>query len=105
MNYAEILTILIPMMTFLGWVYLRIDKKFEKIDEKFEKMEQKFEKIDEKFEKIDEKFDQLNTKIDSVENSLSKDIRSIDRRLSHLEGFIMGRGFPMPDLKVVEKDK
>jgi len=32
MNWQEILTILIPMFAFLGWIYSRIDKKFEKIE-------------------------------------------------------------------------
>ena len=41
MHWQEILTILIPLFAFLGWIYNRIDKKFERVDKKFENQKAK----------------------------------------------------------------
>lgn len=39
--------------------------------------------------RLDEKFDKIDSKLESIE----KDIRNIDRRVSMIEGFLMGRDF------------
>jgi hypothetical protein len=48
------------------------------------------------FKSIDERFDMLNKRFDSVErkiDSLQADVRNIDRRLSHVEGYLAGRSY------------
>jgi predicted nucleic acid-binding Zn-ribbon protein len=72
MNLIEILTnaatVIVPMVAFLGWIYSRIDKKFEKIDQKFEKIDQRFERLENQI------------------NDVRRDIQSIDSRVSRIEG-------------------
>lgn len=45
--------------------------------------------IDEKFKSIDARFDKIDRKLDSIE----QDIKGIDRRVSIIEGYLMGRDF------------
>lgn len=65
MNWAEILTTagatIIPVGAFFAWIWNRLDKKFEFIDKKFESLIVEIKEI-------------------------RQDIRSIDSRLSRLEG-------------------
>ena len=52
-------------------------------------LEKKFDQIDKKFDQIDKKFDQIEKKFESIDSKLENirlDIRSIDSRLSRLEG-------------------
>lgn len=69
----EIFTYLIPMGALFGWLWNRLDKKFEKID-------QRFDKIDEKFEMI---FKELK--------EIRGDIKILDQRVSRIEGYLAGR--------------
>jgi tetrahydromethanopterin S-methyltransferase subunit G len=57
-NLAEVLTILIPICTFLAWIWNRIDKKFDKVDARFEKVDARFDKVDARMDRIEAKMDQ-----------------------------------------------
>lgn len=69
MNLQEILSIIggvvVPLGVFMGWIYSRIDKKFDAIDKKF---------------------DTINTDL----KSLGEKIQSLDSRLSRIEGQLIG---------------
>ncbi len=52
MEWKEILTILVPTLAFLAWIYNRLDKKFDKIDERFNKIDERFIKLDEKIDSV-----------------------------------------------------
>lgn len=67
MNWQEILTIMVPILGMLGWVYNRVDKRFDKIDQRFEKVDQRFEKINQRFEKVEEKLDSMNMRLTRLE--------------------------------------
>ena len=58
MNWQEILMIIAPIITFMGWVYNRIDKKIDGL----------------KFELKEDIKD------------LRKDVQAIESRVSHIEG-------------------
>ena len=46
-------SILIPMFTFLGWIYSRIDKRFDKIDDRFNRVEEKISNLDTRISRIE----------------------------------------------------
>ena len=62
MDWQPILTILIPILSFMGWVYARIEKR------------------------ADERFHELKNEI----KDLRKDIQSLDSRVSRIEGQLIG---------------
>ena len=68
MNWQEILVILTPILSLLGWVYARIDKRFEHIDTKFDKVYGEFGEI-------------------------KKTLHSLEMRLTRLEGRFDERGY------------
>lgn len=76
MNWPEVLTILVPLIALMRWVYSRIEKKAEErhahIEKRFEKMEQK---MDQRFDIVDQK------------------LQSLDNRLTRLEGRFDERGY------------
>jgi hypothetical protein len=73
MNWQEVLTILVPILGMMAWVYNRIEKKF------------------------DTGFTELKAEI----KDLRKDIQSIDSRVSRIEGHLIGMHHWEP--KVIEK--
>jgi hypothetical protein len=55
-----------------------------------------FKSIDERFDMVNKRFDSIDKRFDSVErkiDSLQADVRNIDRRLSHVEGYLAGRSY------------
>lgn len=66
-NIQEVLAILIPLISLMGWVYYRIDRKLDRIDKKFDKV----------FEELKE---------------IKTELKFIDQRLSRLEGAFLERG-------------
>ena len=93
MDWKELLTILIPTLGFLAWVYNRLDKKFDKMEDKFNKMEDKFDKrfeeVDKRFEKVDKQFEKMY----DVINEIKKDTYRIEMRITRLEGQFDERGY------------
>ncbi len=65
LNWQDLLSIIVPLGALIGWMWSRLDKKFDKIDKNFEK--------------IDEKLGKMDT-----------NIQGLDRRISHIEGYLMG---------------
>lgn len=61
MNWQDALTIIIPLAALMGWIYSRIDKKFDIMDKRFDSL-------------------------DSDIKDLSKDIQSLNSRISRIEG-------------------
>ncbi len=78
MNWQDILAIVIPILSLMGWTYNRIDKKFENMQKNFESVLSELKEV-------------------------RKDIQSLDRRVSHLEGFMYGRDPRFPELKIIDK--
>jgi hypothetical protein len=89
MNWQEILTIIIPILLGLGgglgWIYSRLDKKFDKVDQRFDN--------------TDKRFDSILGEI----REMRKDIQSLDSRVSRIEGFLVG--IHPYELKVVNKEE
>ncbi len=79
MNWQDILTLLVPILGFMGWVYNRIEKKLEK---NMQQIDARFSKVDERFNKVDERFDRIEEKL-----------QSLDNRLTRLEGRFDERGY------------
>lgn len=68
MNWSLFLQITIPICGLIAWAWSRLDKKFDAQDKKFDIQDKKFD-----------------TLIENI-TDIKKDIRSIDSRLSRLEG-------------------
>jgi len=85
-NWIETITIILGTASLMGamfkFMWDRLDKKFEAIDKRFEAIDKRFEAIDRKFEAIDKKFEKIFEELIEIR----KDIKSIDVRLSRLEG-------------------
>lgn len=79
MNWQDILTIIVPLGAFMGWIYSRVDRKFDAVDKRFDAVDRKFE----------EKFDGIHHELQEVKSSLAQ----IDSRLSRLEGRLEEREF------------
>ena len=65
MDWQSIAIILVPILSVLGWIWSRIDRRFDKIDLKFEKIE---------------------SEIKDVKTSLESEIKEIRTSLNRMEG-------------------
>ena len=68
-------TVITTLIAMKFWLMSGIEDKLKKIDERFEKIDVRFDKLDDKLEKMEDKLDTL------------------DRRVSVIEGYLMGRDF------------
>ena len=98
MNWPEVLTILVPLVGLMGWVYNRIEKK---ADERFRELK----------EEIKETKKELRGEIESTKKELKADIdkvqsgvQSLDSRVSRIEGHLTGMGHHW-EPKVLEKEE
>lgn len=82
MDWQLIISILAPMGAMLGWVYSRIDRRFEQVDKRFEQVDKRFDKIDERFEKVDERFEKVYEKFDKIDG----DIKELRTSINRMEG-------------------
>jgi len=95
-NWQEILTIIIPLAAFMGWIYNRIDKKFESVDKRFEQVTKQFER---QFERVENRLDRIENRLDRIEGS----IQSLESRVSRIEGQLIGPPAPFYP-RLVEKN-
>jgi len=58
MDWKEILTILVPILGMMAWVYNRIDKKFEKVEERFDKVDRKLDDLNMRLTRLEGRFDE-----------------------------------------------
>ena len=83
------------VITIRGKKLDSLEKRFDKIDEKISGIEKKYDlmntKIDEKFDSLNQKFESINQSIRNSESRIINEIRVLDSRVSHVEGYLMGR--------------
>jgi len=100
MDWSEIAAIVVPIISFMGWFWNRLDKKFQKVDERFDRIDKRFEKVDEKFKEIhleiDEKFKEIHLEIKDVQI----EIRELRTSLNRMEG-----AFYSKDCCILKEDK
>ena len=80
MDWVEISTILGPFLVITGWLYNRLEKRFDRIDKQFEK-------------------------IDESISNLRKDIQSLETRVARIEGQLAGPPRWEPRIKEKERNK
>lgn len=78
MDFIQALQLLIGSSGLLGIIILIF---------KFGGLVEKINSFQEKFESIEKKLTNIDTKLDTI----SADIRQLDARVSHIEGYLMGR--------------
>jgi hypothetical protein len=91
LSLQDLLIILGPIGTLLGFMWHHSNTRFEKLDEK---IDQKFEKLDKKIDnlRVELKGDinsvekRLDEKIDNVEKRLGEKIDAVRDRVSRIEG-------------------
>jgi uncharacterized protein YdcH (DUF465 family) len=66
-NIAE-LTAVACMMWFM---YVRIEKKFDKVDAKFDKVDARFDKMDARFDRLESKVEDIDRRLCRVEGGLN----------------------------------
>lgn len=93
-DWQNILTIVVPLGAFLGWIYNRLDKKFDKIDKRFDKVDERFEKVDQRFENVDKRFDKVDEKL-----------QILDSRVSRIEGQLTPTQVRYWEPKIVTKEE
>ncbi len=79
MTIQDILSIVIPIFGLLGWIYSRIDKKFDQVEKRFQHMDVRNEQL---VQKMTEEFSEMK-----------KILHSLDIRLTRLEGRFEERGY------------
>lgn len=53
MNWQDILAIVVPIVTLLGWIYHRIDKKFDSIMNELREMRKDIQSLDSRISRIE----------------------------------------------------
>ena len=86
MNWQDVLTLLIPLLGLMSYLYNRIEKKAE---DRQKQTHQEFDKVHQKFEKVYQEFDKVYQEIKDVK----KDTSRINERLTRLEGRFDERGY------------
>jgi len=85
MNWQEVAAILIPIISFMGWVYTRIEKKAEERERKSEA-----------------RFENLKNELKAEIHDLRKDMQSLDSRVARIEGHLTGMYYTW-EPKVISK--
>ena len=70
----------------------RVDQRFDRMDQRFDRMDQRFDRMDQRFDRMDQRFD----RVDATLSDLRRDVTDIDRRLSRIEGAVLGPWRPEP---------
>jgi hypothetical protein len=71
-DYATVLSILIPVLTSIAYVAYRLGSKLAVIDERFKYMDERFKHVDERFKHIDERFRVVEERLVRVEEELRR---------------------------------
>jgi hypothetical protein len=71
-DYATVLSILIPVLTSIAYVAYRLGSKLAVIDERFKYIDERFKHVDERFKHIDERLRVVEERLVRVEEELGK---------------------------------
>jgi hypothetical protein len=71
-DYATVLSILIPVLTSIAYVAYRLGSKLAVIDERFKYIDERFKHVDERFKHIDERLRVVEERLVRIEEELGK---------------------------------
>ena len=80
MDWQSIIVILVPSISFMGWIYSRLDKKFEKLEKSLT------EKITDVDVKLTDKIDRVDAKLSEGIREMKVDIKELRTGLNRMEG-------------------
>lgn len=58
MNWQEVFAIIIPIISLMGWIYLRLDKRFEKVFEELKSIRGDIHQLDMRLTRLEGRFDE-----------------------------------------------
>ena len=58
MHWQDILAIVVPLMALMGWMYSRIDKKFELVFKELKSIREDLYKLDMRLSRLEAKFEE-----------------------------------------------
>ena len=58
MNWSEILTILVPLAAFLGWIYNQMNRRFDSLEKDLDKMGTDITSIKDRLSRLEGRFDE-----------------------------------------------
>ena len=64
----------------------RMDRLGANVDQRMDRMDQRMDRMDQRLGRMDQRFD----RVDATLNDLRRDVSGIDRRLSRIEGAVLG---------------
>ena len=85
-------TLLAAILTF-GFALLGAHRATQAtLNGRMDRMDQRFDRMDQRFDRVDQRFD----RVDATLSDLRRDVTDIDRRLSRIEGVVLGPWRPEP---------
>ena len=85
-------TLLAAILTF-GFALLGAHRATQAtLNGRMDRMDQRFDRMDQRFDRVDQRFD----RVDGTLSDLRGDVTDIDRRLSRIEGAVLGPWRPEP---------
>ena len=69
-----------------------LNSRMDRIDQRMDRMDGRMDRMDGRMERLDQRFD----RVDATLNYLRRDVTDIDRRLSRIEGAVLGPWRPEP---------
>ena len=85
-------TLLAAILTF-GFALLGAHRATQAtLNGRMDRMDQRFDRMDQRFDRVDQRFD----RVDATLSDLRRDVTDIDRRLSRIEGAVLGPWRPEP---------
>ena len=86
------MTLLAAILTF-GFALLGAHRATQATwNGRMDRMDQRFDRMDQRFDRVDQRFD----RVDATLSDLRGDVTDIDRRLSRIEGAVLGPWRPEP---------
>ncbi|MDE0446505.1 MAG: hypothetical protein OXH96_07500 [Spirochaetaceae bacterium] len=70
----------------------RMDQRVDRMDQRMDRMEQRMDRMEQRMDRMEQRFDRVEATLDG----LRRDVTDIDRRLSRIEGAVLGPWRPEP---------
>ena len=73
-----------------------LNARMDRMDQRMDRMDQRMDRMDQRMDRTDQRFEQRFDRVEAILNDLRRDVTDIDRRLSRIEGAVLGPWRPEP---------